>query len=174
MAYSQNGWAAISSSSSPLLHTWEIPTKEGPRRIPLRRGSAGFLLCHYALWYADNIEPIATGLYDDWGWAYRDVRGFSVLSNHASGTAVDLNAVAHPLGTRTLSEADKAKLAKRMKFYSGTLRHGAFYRGRPDEMHAEINKGLAAVEKKARKLADSPRGKRILAANPGQRAVIFS
>ena len=174
MAYSQNGWSAISSSDSPLLIDWKIPTKQGVRSVPLRRGSAGFLLCHYAMWYSDAIEPIIAGIYDDWGWAYRDVRGYDVLSNHASGTALDLNATQHPLGTHTLSAGDKALIQKRMKFYSGTLRHGAFYNGRPDEMHVEIDKGLARVEKKARRLSESPRGKRLLAANPGQLKVIWS
>jgi hypothetical protein len=41
-------------------------------------------------------------------------------------------------------------------------------------MHWEINKGMVAVEKKARELSTSVRGKAILGINPGARALIFS
>lgn len=174
MAVSQNGWGAITSASSGMLHDWRIPTKQGIRQVPLRQGSAGFLLCHYALWYSESIEPIAGGIYDDWGWAYRAVRGYSVLSNHASGTALDLNATQHPLGTYTLTAAEKSKIKRRMTFYRGALRHGAFYNGRPDEMHVEINEPLGQVEFQARRLMASERGKQLLKANPGQRNIILS
>ena len=174
MAQSQNGWPAIGSAKYPPLHKWRIPTRNGIREVPLRRGSAGFLLCHFAMWWDDSIERVVGGVYDDWGWAYRDIRGYETVSNHASGTALDINATQHPLGTHTLTAAERAKIKRRMTFFSGTLRHGAFYNGRVDEMHVEINAPLAQVERKARKLLDSDRGKRLLKANPGQRAVILS
>ena len=78
------------------------------------------------------------------------------------------------LGTHTLTKVQKAKIWIRLKLYSGVLRSGAFYSGRVDEMHTEINKPLAAAEKVARRLMKTPRGKRILKANPGQERVILS
>ena len=174
MSTSQNGWPALSSDSSDLV-TWTIPTKQGPVRIRLRNGSAGFLICHFLLWYAEVVEPLVGKVLDDWGYAYRVIRGqVSGLSNHASGTAADANATKHPLGTRTLTKIQRAAIWARLKIYRGCLRHGAFYSGRVDEMHVEINAPLPAVEKVARRLMNTPRGKRILKANPAQRAVILS
>lgn len=42
---------------------------------------------------------IATGASDDWSYGNRDVRGATSKSNHAFGIAVDVNALANPLGT---------------------------------------------------------------------------
>ena len=54
---SQNGWPAL-HADSPLLTTINIPTREGVVRLRLRGGSAGFLLAHFILWWADRVEPI--------------------------------------------------------------------------------------------------------------------
>lgn len=175
MATSQNSWPVLTSGSD-LLHTWTIPARNGAVRLTLRNGSAGFLLCHFLLWYSENIEDL-TGSHpaDDWGYAYRAIRGQTTgFSNHASGTAADANATEHPLGKKgTLTSAERAKIAQRLKVYEGCLRHGAFYSGRVDEMHVEINASLAECERVARKLDDSRRGTRILDANTGQKAVIL-
>ena len=179
MATSQNGWAALSSSSSKL-HTWTIPSThdDGPaRRLRLRNGSAGFLLIHLALWFDARIEDVEGGILDDWGYAYRPVRGYeSGLSNHSSGTAMDLNATRHVLGRDdTFSDADEQKIRRRVgRFFDDTIRWGGEYAGRVDEMHFEIDAPMPACERVARRLLDSPRGRKILKANPGQRAVILS
>ena len=174
MAVSQNGWPAL-DASSPLLTTWNIPTKEGVVRLRLRNGSAGFLLCHFVLWWAETIEPVYGKVLDDWGWAYRPIRGQSTgLSNHASGTAADVNATRHPLGTLTLSRWQQVKIRARILIYGGALRWGGSYTGRVDQMHVEINTSLSGAEKVAKRLMKSPRGKRILDANPLQAAVILS
>lgn len=174
MATSQNGWPVL-EAGSPLLHRWAIPAKSGESSLTLRSGSAGFLLSHFLSWWSDQIEPLAGRQLDDWGWAYRPIRGQSSgFSNHASGTAADANATEHPLGTHTLSPAEKDKIAARLHLYDGALRQGAFYAGRVDEMHVELDRDLPAAEKVARRLLTSKRGALILAANPGQKAVILS
>jgi hypothetical protein len=177
---SQNGWPALSSTSDKL-HTWTIPGgKEGSSRIRLRHGSAGFLLCHFAMWFDKRVEDLQDnyndGDLDDWGYAYRAVRGYSsTLSNHASGTALDLNATDHPLGVdKTFTPGEVILIHKRLNYYAGCIRWGGDYRGRKDEMHVEIDLPLQACERVARKLLDSPRGERLLEANPGQREVILS
>ncbi len=55
------------------------------------------------LWVAkrihEDVEPLRDGWC--WGYAFRDVRGGStVLSDHAGGVAIDINAPAHPRGVR--------------------------------------------------------------------------
>lgn len=173
MTTSQNGWPALVDGDR-RLYIWTIPTKHGDVRIRLRNGSAGFLIAHYVLWYAEVLEPVVGKVLDDWGWAYRPVRGAVVLSNHASGTAADINATKYPLGTDHMSRAQKARIRLRLKFYRGCLRWGGDYHNRLDQMHVEIDRDLAACEKRARRLMNSPRGRRILKANPSQRAVILS
>jgi hypothetical protein len=175
-AHSQNGWPAL-PSNSPHLHTWVIPATSGDSRIRLRDGSAGFLLAVFALWFAEVVQPLSGKVLDDWGYADRLVRGSSsVISNHGSGTAMDLNATQHPLGKGgTFSLVLAARIRLRLRLFRGTLRWGGDYRnGRPDEMHVEIDAPLAAVEAVAQRLMTTPRGKRVLLANPGQREVILS
>lgn len=175
MSTSQNGWPAL-ASGSPLLTTWTIPTGKTPTRLRLRNGSAGFLLAHFALTFDGRVEDLDAALLDDWGYAFRAVRGYSTtLSNHSSGTAMDLNATKHPLGrVGTFSDADEEVIRKVLTHYDGALRWGGTYTGRKDEMHVELNVGLPAAEKVARGLLDTKRGRLILDANPGQRRVILS
>lgn len=174
MPESQNGWDVL-TPSDPRLHTWVIPTPDGPTRLKLRNGSAGFLLAHLSLWFDKRVEDLEGPVLDDWGYAYRPIRGYSTWSNHASGTAIDLNATDHPLGASgTFTREQRIAIRRRLDFYDGTIRSGIDYEGRVDEMHFEINAPLDQCEDRARALLDSPRGRRILAANPGQRAVILS
>lgn len=183
MATSQNGWPAL-ASSSPRLHTWVIPARNGTFRLRLRNGSAGFLLAHFALFFSEVIEDATrpkgstyTGV-DDWGYAYRPVRNSTDVSNHASGTAMDINATVHPMGKvrtgafRFLSK--RTAVHRRLRWMRGTIRWGGDYSGRKDEMHFEIVQNLSSCEREARRLTRSWRGRRILAANPGQKKVIFS
>jgi hypothetical protein len=105
-------------------------------------GSPGWLLAHFAGWYNENVEPIDRGsIRDDWSYAERDIRGSDTVSNHASGTAIDLNALTHPMGVRgTFSHKWKvARIHYVLRFrYHGCIRWGGDYEGRPDEMHFEI------------------------------------
>lgn len=179
MASSQNGWTVLDGDTTgkpPRLRAWVLPGID--RRLKARDGSAGFLLVHIALWFDEEVERIDVGQYDDWGWASRPIRGSTTeTSNHASGTAIDLNATQHPRGvltTKTFSRAEITAIHNRLKLYSGCIRWGGDYKNTPDAMHFEIDKGMAAVEKKARSLSTSPRGKKILAENPGAKELIFS
>lgn len=171
---SQNGWPILARDSR-LLHTWNIPASTGSFRLTMRNGSAGFLLALFALYYAEAVERVAGKVLDDWGYADRDIRGSStVISNHASGTACDLNATRHPLGRLTLKVWQKVRVRIRLRLFRGCLRGGLDYAHRKDEMHYEINKPLASVERTARLLAKTPRGRKLLKANPGQYSVIWS
>lgn len=102
MSYSQNGWKALDSTQSgplPRLRKWVIPGTG--RHLVLRDGSAGFVLIHFALWWHEKVEPLDGGVWDEWGWAARPIRGGTTTSNHASGTAMDLNATSIPLVSRS-------------------------------------------------------------------------
>lgn len=174
MSESQNGWRVLPAGDG-ALHKWIIPG--AGRHFVLREGSAGFLLAYFAHWFHNKVERLDLGIWDDWGWADRAVRGSRVISNHASGTAVDLNATRHPLGVATnatFTKKQQRKIRRQMWMFFGTLRWGGDYKNRPDAMHFEIDRGAGEVERLARILAKTPRGRKILKANKGQRAVIKS
>lgn len=175
VATSQNGWPVLPDDSS-YLHRWVIPARNGSVTITLRNGSAGFLLAHYLLWFSETIEPLKGKVADDWGHAVRPIRGQDTgYSNHASGCAADANATRHPLGAvGTFSAKDVKKIRARLSWMRGVIRWGGDYEHRKDPMHWEVVQGLSVCERLARRLTLTPRGLRILRANPGQRKVIFS
>jgi len=47
----------------------------------------------------DYAAAVAAGELDDWSYENRNVRGSGLKSNHAFGIAIDINALANPLGT---------------------------------------------------------------------------
>ena len=178
MATSQNGWLVLDKTvggKQPTLRDWHIPNVD--RDIPLRDGSAGFLLIHMATWFDRNIERIDIG-FDDWGWSPRKIAGTDQWSNHASGTAMDLNSNQHPQGSpalATFSSLEVTGIRRRLGMYRDCLRWGGDYRTVVDSMHFEINQGLSAVVARAQYLCKHGTiGRQILAANPGAKGVIFS
>lgn len=174
MITAQNGWPVL-PAGSPKLHTWVIPARNGEVRIRLRNGSAGFLLAHWLLWFAETVEPLHGGITDDWGWALRPVRGMTTgYSNHAAGCAADMNATKHPLGVTGTFKPWQVKRMRRRLRWLRVLAWGGNYGGRKDEMHVEIVQPLPVCERRARRLSKTPRGIRLLRANPGQRKVIYS
>lgn len=172
---SLDGFAPLSASSSKL-HTWRITPETSVR---LRNGSGGFLLAHMALGFDRLVEDIdrnyRDGELDDWGYAYRPVRGYAELSRHAYGLAADLNATDHPLGVdHTFTPRQLQVINRRLRKYDGCVRFGGNYSGRIDPMHFEIDRPLSSCERVARRLIDTPMGRYLLTNNPGQRAVILS
>ena len=167
MATSQNGYPALRSDQT---RKWKIPVGKGPaRHFVLAPGAPGFVLAHFAAWFDRYVEDInEENTWDDWGYANRDIRGGSSLSNHASGTAEDINATKHPLsrvGTFSPAQEKRIRRALRRK-YGGVIRWGGDYSGRKDEMHFEINAPRKKVERVARRLRFTPTGRRIRKMNP--------
>lgn len=181
MPTSYNGNPVL-EPGDPRIHNWVIRDEDQKNVVltmPLVQGSRGFLLAHLAMWFDDRLEDLnfnyRNGERDDWGYAYRFTRGYSTWSNHASATAMDLNATEHPLAKRgTFGDEEESLIQKRLDFYHNCIRWGGDYVSRADEMHFEIDRTLAACERMAKRLLDSPRGERILRDNPGQRKVILS
>lgn len=100
--------------------------------------SVGPLLAAFAAEFHKLIEPIDNGGLDDWGYAFRMVRGSTDrLSCHSSGTAIDLNATKHPLGKIGTFPAEKIPMIRAIAKKYG-LKWGGDYVNRKDEMHFEI------------------------------------
>jgi hypothetical protein len=162
---SQNGWRVLQSGE---VRKWVIP--DTGRHLLLAPGAPGFLLSHLALWFHEAVEPLAVDAWDDWGYAYRPIRGQSQgFSNHASGTAMDLNAQKHPLGSRnTFTERQAFLIRARLRvLYDDTIRWGGDYQNRADEMHFELVAGEPTILALAHRLRNSPRGRRVRDDNPG-------
>jgi len=169
VASSQNGYPVIFRSSE--VAKWFIPVTSGNQKyLPLRPGHTGFILAHFALYFHEEVERLnVQRVWDDWGWAVRSITGPSrIYSNHASGTAQDLNATEHPYGRRgTFSDAQEDAIHSRLREdrMRGSIRWGGDYSGTKDEMHFEIAQGYTTITAVARDLRQSPRGKRIIQAN---------
>lgn len=152
---SQNGWTVISQS---YTREWTI----AGRTFPVRRGCAGFVLMHWAWYFTHNVEEILPGV-DDWGWSLRRISGSEEWSNHASGTAIDLNADKHPQGIHNtfdakLTERIRVRLADR---YQNVIRWGGDYAGTVDEMHFEIVGNFKQTKALADVLHDTSIGKEL-------------
>ena len=135
MRTSQNGWPASPSPSDVDIVTVPIPLQKGTKNIQVARKAADAMQ-EIITWWDANVEPVTElGSYN-----YREIRGYEgtgTLSNHSSGTAVDINASKHPLGAEgTVSAAMQALIIA--KAASLGLRWGGEYRGRKDEMHFEV------------------------------------
>ena len=143
MATSQNGYRANDRS---LIASYSVPGG----KIAMRKGDVATVLSYVANRFHSEVEPLVWP--GNWGYAERTIRGNSTtLSNHASGTAIDLNAPRHPLGkVGTFSSAQRGRIQKILRDCGGVVRWGGNYNGRKDEMHFEINAGTAAVAKVAK------------------------
>jgi hypothetical protein len=148
MANSQNGYKANDSS---LIASYTIARDV---KVNVRKGDVSAVLLHFAKWYDQKIEPLTKS--DTGGYNPRNIAGSTTLSNHASGTAVDLRWNKHPLGkSGTFTSSQASKIRTQLKYYEGVIRWGGDYTGRKDEMHFEINRAIGEVGRIARKIRQS-------------------
>lgn len=142
MAVSQNGWTA----PPPSLATFPWITGK------VRAGDVYTVFNYLATRFNAEVEKI----HKAWSWGYdnRPIRGSTILSNHASGTAIDLNAPAHPLGpSGTFSAKQTAAIQKILQDLDHVVRWGGNYKiARKDEMHFGINAGATEVHRIAEKI----------------------
>ncbi len=144
---SQNGWP-ISQNHDIGIKSFIVPGTG----IQLRCAEAvAPLLVGLAAEFHKYIEPIDEGQPDDWGYAHRMIRADQkVWSNHASGTAIDLNSKLHPLGKVGTFDAKKVPMIRALAKKYGCI-WGGDYKNRKDEMHFEIaidaTKAAALIEK---------------------------
>lgn len=150
MAVSQNGYRANDRS---LIVSISVPGG----KLAVRKGDVAVIMQYIAEQFHATVEPLKWP--GNWGYAERKIRGGSSLSNHASGTAIDLNAPKHYLGAvGTFTSSQVRAIRKILSACEGTIRWGGDYRGRKDEMHFEINAGTAKVAKVAKKLRPKLQG----------------
>lgn len=150
MPTSQNGWSASEDRDAIGIETFRVPGTD--LLIPLRRTAAPVLLWMMAYW-DDNIEDIEQGGLDDWGFAFRPIRGqTTMLSNHSSGTAVDVNARKYPRSTSNMTLEKRRKVRAMVAMVNRAagmtlVRWGGEWTGtNRDEMHLELAPGSTAAD----------------------------
>jgi hypothetical protein len=147
VATSQNGWPV--DEAGTLQDRTAVAGVTFPNGI--RSGDVYTVLAYVAEAFHRTVEPLVPGTC--WGWYVKTISGSTQTSNHASGTAIDLNAPAHPLGVPgTFSPAQVTAIRKIVDYCGGVVRWGGDYTSRKDEMHFEINKDGPAVAALAAKI----------------------
>ena len=135
MENSYNGYPASKDPAAINIKSYLV---RGTDRKLKCAESVGPLLAAFAAEFHELIEPIDEGTFDDWGYCYRMVRGDATkLSNHSSGTAIDLNATHHALGKVGTFPAEKVPMIRALAKKYG-LKWGGDYKNRKDEMHFEV------------------------------------
>ena len=135
MLTSYNGWPASKDQAEIGIKSYPVPGTKLKLRCAEKVAP---LLIGFAAEFHNLIEPLDEGALDDWGYCFRDVRNVpGKLSNHSSGTAIDLNASRHPLGKAGTFDAEKVPMLKALaKKYA--LTWGGEWTRR-DEMHFEVS-----------------------------------
>jgi hypothetical protein len=136
MVVSQNGYPANDPSVLTVIRPVPI------RAFRVRAGAVAQVMAYVIAQFDSRVEDIEAGELDDWSYAERPVRGGTDLSNHASGTAVDLNSERHPLGTSPAADFTEKQINTIYTILNevhNVVRWGGSYTGRQDPMHFEIN-----------------------------------
>ena len=131
---SSNGWPASKDPAEIGIKSFKVPGTDLKIRCAEKVAP---LLIGLASEFHETIEPIDKGTLDDWGYAFRMIRGSTdSLSNHSSGTAIDLNASKHALTHRNTFSPENM-----IKCRALATKYGCKWGGdwkRADEMHFEI------------------------------------
>jgi hypothetical protein len=151
--FSQNGWPAYANTSHFTRFTaadqgWWAANPD-----------VAVVFREFIERFDAEVEEVTQSTLDDWSYANRLVRGSSsVVSNHGSATAIDINALKHPRGARNTFSGAKAARIRRIKNAitdnSGrpVLRLGMDFTTTVDDMHVEINANATQVKHAANKI----------------------
>ena len=147
MVDSDNGWPLAGRDDLDRTGVAGVTFPNG-----VLRGDVATVLLHVAQRFHDEVEPLHDGW--SWGWEVKKIEGTDTFSNHSSGTALDLNAPDHPVGSAgTFTDRQVAAIRRILADCDGVVRWGGDYAGRKDEMHFEIVRGRGAVAALAGKIA---------------------
>jgi len=135
---SANGYLASQDQSEIGIAMFTVVKGIRPVRLRCAKTVAPLLVAALKEWHK-RVEKLEPG--EVQGYTYREVRGSSsgVLSNHASGTAVDIWPSRHPQGSKSgnfTKEQQKIVLEICAKY--GLRSGGSYKNAKPDWMHVEV------------------------------------
>ena len=141
MTTSHNGWPASKNPAEINVKKFKVP---GMDRTILVRKEAAPLFLALMQDYDNTVAEIEGGIFDDWSYAFRPIRGYENsttvrLSNHASGTAIDINAARFPMNKANMTKKQRAACKKLVEKFQIISWGGDFKR--IDEMHFELKEG---------------------------------
>ena len=140
-----NGWPA--SPDQKLIGIKSYPINGSVRHVRVCQDAAPILL-----WVASRFhntvanldaEPLAV-----WGYNYRPALQASALSDHASGTAIDLRSDKFPVGTAKMTLRQRIAVRRILKACNGLVIWGGDYKAAvsKDQMHFAIAPGVTAAQ----------------------------
>ncbi|HYN71103.1 MAG TPA: M15 family metallopeptidase, partial [Nakamurella sp.] len=108
---SYNDWPVGTPASAIGVQNFVVPGTTVT--LPIKAGDVSTILLYVAKRFNGEVETLEG--WQCWGYSYRaNVNNPSVWSNHASGTAIDLNAVKHPNGAKASFTAAQTAAARRI------------------------------------------------------------
>ena len=141
-----NGWKA--SPNPKDIDVKLFPIWRSSRKVRVNEDAAPILL-----WVATKFHAAVANLDKDplavWGYNYRPaLQGNGKLSDHASGTAIDLRSDRFPVGTDHMTLVQKYRVRKILKACDGLVIWGGDYKSAAskDQMHFAIAPGVTATD----------------------------
>lgn len=151
--FSQNGWPAYATTEHFTRFT------AAGQGWWAANADVAVLFTEFIDRFVREVEPIAGKVLDDWSYANRLVRGStSVVSNHGSATAIDLNALKHPRGVHNTFSPTEQRTMHRIRDSitddagRPVLRLGMDFTSTVDDMHVEVDANAARVKQAADKI----------------------
>ncbi len=138
---SYNDWPVGSPASTIGVSWYTVPGTSPTVYLQVRSGDVATVMMYVASRFNAEVEYLV----DDYSSAYSyrmNVNNPSVWSNHASGTAMDLNFNQHPNGvavSRTFTSGQVSAIRKILDDCNGVMFWGGDYTGTVDAMHFEID-----------------------------------
>ena len=151
MDTSLNGWKVVHPGEPGLVRV----TVPGTSIRMTVNEAAAPLLAHVADRVNREVRSLAdnnaSGGQDDAGWAFRKARHADGFSNHASGSAIDLNWRLWPQkgATRSMTAKETAAAQKIAADLAEVIVWGGNWNKQRDEMHWEVRPGVTAQKVKA-------------------------
>lgn len=136
---SDNTWPVPATNSPGAIGVLTYTVPDTDVRLAVRSGPAATILLHVARRMHQSVETLQRTQCGGFSWR-ANVNSPTRWSNHASGTAIDLNWQRHPNGARnTFSAAQVGTIRAILDECRGTVRWGGDYTRVTDEMHFEMN-----------------------------------